>query len=42
MGQRGVAVGAALSGGVGSTVRPIQFFKPNQIYFKRIQICPKL
>jgi hypothetical protein len=42
---RGEAVGAALTGGVGSTVRPIRFsnrIKLNQIDFKRIQICPKL
>jgi hypothetical protein len=45
VGQRGEAVDAALTGGVGSTVRPIRFsnrIKSNQIYFKRIQICPKL
>jgi hypothetical protein len=35
------AVGVALIGGAGNTVRPIRFFKPNQIYYKRIQICPK-
>jgi hypothetical protein len=35
---RSEAVGAALTGGVGSTVRPIRF--SNRI--KRIQICPKL
>jgi hypothetical protein len=39
--QRGEAIGAALTGGAGSTVRPIRFFKLNQIYFKWIQICPK-
>jgi hypothetical protein len=43
--RRGEAVSAALTGGVGSTVRPFRFsnqIKPNQIDFKRIQICPKL
>jgi hypothetical protein len=36
---------AALTSGVGSTVLPdlvLNRFKPNQIYFKWIQICPKL
>jgi hypothetical protein len=43
-GQHGEAVEAAVTGGVGRTVRPIRFsnrIKLNQIYFKRIQICPK-
>jgi hypothetical protein len=43
--QRGDAVGAALTGGAGNTVRSIWFsnrIKLNQVYFKRIQICPKL
>jgi hypothetical protein len=38
-------IGATLTGEVGSTVHPIRFsnrIKPNQIYFKRIQIWPKL
>jgi hypothetical protein len=40
--QRSEAVGAALTSGAGSIVRPIHFFKPNQISFQRNQICPKV
>jgi hypothetical protein len=39
--QRGEAIGAALTSGAGSTVRPIQFSNRIKL-FKRIQICPKL
>jgi hypothetical protein len=34
-------VDAVLTSGTGSTVPPDSVFKPNQIYLKRIQICPK-
>jgi hypothetical protein len=33
---------ATLTRGPGSTVPPDSVFKPNQFYFKRIQICAKL
>jgi hypothetical protein len=40
--RRGEAVGAALTGGGRQHSVPDSVFKPNQIDFKRIQICPKL
>jgi hypothetical protein len=35
-------VGTTLTSGAGSTVPPDSVFKPNEIYLKRIQICPNI